>query len=171
MALAQVTFGHAERRVGCFACELIEHPERVPGGRIATIGHWAVEHSVGPLGIGTVVLKRLRHVVHLADLDPDEATELGPLLANVARAVTLAAMDVGDEPGQVNACLWSHAERKPGHIHFVIQPVGENIMARHDAHGPELQVRMFRVGEQMDSASGSEGRSFRDPTLEPRLIA
>jgi diadenosine tetraphosphate (Ap4A) HIT family hydrolase len=160
--------------MGCFACELIERPERVPGGRIATIGHWAVEHCVGPLGVGTAIVKPLRHVIHLADLDPDEAAELGPLLASVARAVTLASIDVGDAPGQVYACLWSHAERKPGHIHFVIQPVDENLMARHDAHGPELQVRMFRAGEQMDSASMSDAaeriRTHLDVDLVPRDI-
>ena len=141
------------RGADCFACDLIEHPERVPGGRIATIGQWVVEHCVGPLGVGTVVVKPLRHVVHLADLDPDEAAELGPLLANIARAVSLAAADVGDPPSQVYTCLWSHADRKPGHIHFVVQPVSENLMARHDAHGPELQVRMFRAGEAMDEAA------------------
>lgn len=140
-------------RMGCLACELIEHPERVPGGRIGTIGHWVIEHCIGPLGVGTVVVKPIRHVIHLADLDPDEAAELGPVLARVARAVTLASLEVGSPPGQVYACLWSHAERQPGHIHFVIQPVGETLMAQHDAHGPELQVRMFRAGEQMAPAS------------------
>ncbi|HEX7948916.1 MAG TPA: hypothetical protein VF494_01100 [Candidatus Limnocylindrales bacterium] len=136
----------------CLACALIEHPEGVPGGRIATIGNWVVEHCIGPLGVGTVVVKPVRHVVHLADLDPDEAAELGPVLADVARAVTLAASEAGDPPDQVYACLWSHAKRQPGHIHFVLQPVSETLMARHDSHGPELQVRMFRADEPMDSA-------------------
>jgi diadenosine tetraphosphate (Ap4A) HIT family hydrolase len=136
----------------CLACELIEHPERVPGGRIATIGHWVVEHCIGPLGVGTVVVKPIRHVIHLADLHSGEVAELGPVLASVARAVTLASSEVGDPPAQVYACLWSHAQREPGHIHFVVQPVGEALMAHHDAYGPELQVRMFRADEQLDSA-------------------
>src|SRR6186997_3057715 len=123
----------------CLACELIEHPERVPGGRIATLGQWVVEHCIGPLGVGSVVVKPTRHVIHLADLSPDEASELGPVLAMVSRAVTLASEEVGETPGQVYACLWSHADRKPGHIHFVIQPVGDALMNRYDAHGPELQ--------------------------------
>lgn len=135
----------------CFACELIEHPEEVPGGRIATLGQWVVEHCVGPLGVGTVIVKPIRHVIHLADLDSTEAAELGPVLTTVARAVTLASSDVGDAPGQVYACLWSHAQREPGHIHFVVQPVGTALMERLDAHGPELQVQMFRSDEHMDS--------------------
>jgi diadenosine tetraphosphate (Ap4A) HIT family hydrolase len=139
-------------RVDCLACELIEHPERIPGGRIATIGHWVVEHCIGPLGVGTVVVKPIRHVIHLADLDSGEIADLGPVLARVARAVTFASSDAGDPPGQVYACLWSHAQREPGHIHFVLQPVGDRVMAQHDAYGPELQVRMFRAEEKMDSA-------------------
>ena len=134
----------------CFACDLIEHPDRVPGGRIATMGRWVVEHCVGPLGLGTVVVKPLRHVIHLADLDSTESDELGPVLVRVSAAVTMARAEVGDPPGQVYACLWSHAERQPGHIHFVVQPVNSDVMARHDAHGPKLQVRMFEADEQMD---------------------
>ena len=136
----------------CLACDLIEHPERVPGGRIATIGPWVVEHCIGPLGVGTVVVKPIRHVIHLADLESGEAAALGPLLASVARAVTLAASEDGHPPGQVYACLWSHAQREPGHIHFVVQPVDDAVMARHDAYGPKLQVQMFEADEQMDSA-------------------
>lgn len=142
--------------MGCLACELIERPEGVAGGRIATLGHWAVEHCIGPLGVGTVVVKPLRHVIHLADLDPDEAAELGPVLKRVADAVSRASADAGDLPSQVYACLWSHADRVAGHIHFVIQPVGENLMTQHDAHGPELQVRMFRAGAPMDEAAMSK---------------
>lgn len=135
------------------ACDLITHPERVPGGRIATLGAWAVEHCIGPLGVGTVVVKPLRHVVHLADLDAAESSELGSVLADVARAVTLAATELGRPPSQVYSCLWSHAGRTPGHIHFVIQPVDEAIVARHDSHGPDLQVRMFDANEAMDPAA------------------
>lgn len=137
-------------RTGCLACELIENPGQVPGGRIATIGHWVVEHCVGPLGVGTVVVKPIRHVIHLAQLEPTEAAELGPLLARVARAVTLGSSEAGSPSSQVYVCLWSHAEREPGHIHFVIQPVGDAVMAQHDAHGPELQVRMFEASEPME---------------------
>lgn len=134
----------------CVACELIDHPERVPGGRIATLGQWAVEHCIGPLGLATAIVKPLRHVVHVADLDAAEASELGSVLAQVARAVSNASADLGHPPEQVYTCLWSHAGRVPGHIHFVIQPVDAVLMARYDAHGPVLQVRMFEENEAMD---------------------
>lgn len=144
----------------CLACELIAHPERLPGGRIATLGNWVVEHCVGPLGTGTVVVKPLRHVVHLAELRPVEAAELGLVLVNVARAVTLAQAEEGEPADQIYACLWSHAERRPGHIHFVVMPVSTTLMTRLDAHGPELQTRMFEVGEPIDPqlAAGASDR-------------
>ena len=66
------------------ACELIADPDRVPGGRVATIGGWVVEHCVGPLGVGTMIVKPERHVVHLSDLDPSEVAELSPALTSVA---------------------------------------------------------------------------------------
>jgi diadenosine tetraphosphate (Ap4A) HIT family hydrolase len=137
--------------MGCMACDLVEHPEGVPGGRVARIGGWVVEHCVGPLGIGTMVVKPARHVVHLSELKADEVADLGPALALVARAVGLASSEAGDPPSQVYSCLWSHADRKPGHIHFVVQPVGQALMKRFDAHGPDLQMRMFKADEPMDT--------------------
>lgn len=138
--------------MACMACDLVEHPDRVPGGRIADVGGWVVEHCIGPLGIGTVVVKPARHVVHLADLDADEVAQLGPALTSVARAVSEAATEAGEAPSQVYATLWSHADREPGHIHFVVQPVGQQVMERFDAHGPRLQLRMFDADEPMDPA-------------------
>jgi diadenosine tetraphosphate (Ap4A) HIT family hydrolase len=131
------------------ACDLIRRPESVPGGRIATLGTWVVEHCLG-LGVGTAVVKPMRHVVHVADLEPAELADMGPALGRVARAVSFAASDGGDAPSQVYVCLWSHADQRPGHIHFVVQPVSDALMARFDAHGPQLQHRMFQANEPMD---------------------
>ena len=39
---------------------------------------WRVEHCVGPLGVGTLVVKPKRHVLGLAGLDDDEANQMGP---------------------------------------------------------------------------------------------
>lgn len=110
-------------------------------------GTWVVEHCVGPLGVGTLVVKPVRHVLHIAELTPDEAAELGPLLARVSAAVT-AVM----EPEQVYVCLWSHAGAVPGHIHFVVQPALAPDMAEHDAYGPALQMAMFNRGLLPDKA-------------------
>ena len=64
---------------------------------------WRVEHCVGPLGVGTLVVKPKRHVLGLAGLDHDEANQMGPLLWNTA-----AAVEQLTKAQQVYVCLWSH---------------------------------------------------------------
>lgn len=130
---------------GCLACELIEGTAPLPGGTILRTANWVVEHCVGPLGLGTVVVKPIRHVVHVAELAADETHELGPLLQRVSDAVTQVT-----EPEQVYVCLWSHAGGAPGHIHFVVQPARKDDLAQHNAYGPELQMAMFNVGRVPD---------------------
>ena len=72
---------------GCLACDLLAGRRPLPGGTIAETPRWAVEHCVGPLGVGTLIVKPKRHVLHVSDLDADEAAELGPLLRRTAAAV------------------------------------------------------------------------------------
>ena len=61
--------------------------EPLPGGRIWATAHWVVEHCIGPLGVGALIVKPLRHCLHLGDLTPDEAQELGPLLQRVSLVI------------------------------------------------------------------------------------
>ncbi|WP_207946946.1 hypothetical protein [Actinomadura sp. 7K507] len=102
---------------------------------------------MGPLGLGTLVVKPVRHVVQLADLDDAESEALGPLLRRVSAAVTEVL-----QPEQVYVCLWSHAGGVPGHLHFVVQPAMKADMDRFDAFGPALQMAMFRDGALPDEA-------------------
>lgn len=101
-----------------------------------------MEHCIGPLGLGTLIVKPERHITALADLTDEEATELGPLLR---RANDVARGLVDAE--QVYTCLWSHAGGVPVHIHFVVQPVTADQMTAHNAYGPALQMSMFSRGE------------------------
>ena len=110
----------------------------VPGGTIHETRAWILDHCVGPLGIGTLIVRPKRHVVHVADLEPDEATELGPLLRHAATVVTELV-----EPAQVYVTLWSHAGGEPGHIHFVVQPVTQGQVDEFGMYGPALQLEMF----------------------------
>ncbi|MDA3626537.1 hypothetical protein OU415_13910 [Saccharopolyspora sp. WRP15-2] len=107
--------------------------------------HWVVEHCVGPLGVGTLLVKPFRHVLHLAEVSAGESAELGPLLQRVAAAVEEVV-----RPEQVYTCLWSHSGGVPGHVHFVVQPATRDLMARFGAYGPALQVAMFGAGEVPD---------------------
>lgn len=136
-----------EAIAGCLACELLTGVRPLPGGRLAEWSGWVVEHSVGPLGLGTLVVKPARHVLHVADLNDAETAALGPLLRRAAAAVTEV---VG--PEQVYVCLWSHADAVPGHLHFVVQPMVKADMIRLDASGPALQMAMLREGTLPDQA-------------------
>jgi diadenosine tetraphosphate (Ap4A) HIT family hydrolase len=127
---------------GCFACDLTRGRIHLPGGSIHRTGHWVVEHCAGPLGVGTLIVKPTRHVIHIADLTAAEAAELGPLLQRASSVVTQLA-----RPEQVSVCLWSHG---PVHIHFVVQPVDTDLMTEFSAHGPKLQVAMFESGVELD---------------------
>ncbi len=126
---------------GCLACDLAKGLLPLPGGLIHRRGSWLVEHCIGPLGVGTLIVKPERHVTAVADLTEAEAASLGPLLR---KASEVAGQLVGAD--QVYNCLWSHAGGVPVHIHYVIQPVTKAQMAESGAHGPNLQVLMFSGG-------------------------
>ena len=129
--------------VGCIACDLAEGRAPLPGGLINATAWWRIEHCVGPLGVGTLILNPTRHVVHLADLAHQEADELGPLLRRASACVTALC-----SPDQVYACLWSHG---PAHLHFVIQPVGTGAL-----HGPRLQADLFAADVRPDASEVEE---------------
>ncbi len=132
----------------CMACDLIADPSILPGGRIGKTDRWLVEHCVGPLGVGTLIVKPIRHVTAVADLTDDEVVELGPLLRRCSR---LAAELVGAE--QVYNTLWSHAGGVPGHVHYVIQPVTREQVESTGVYGPALQMQMFVSGTAPDPAA------------------
>jgi diadenosine tetraphosphate (Ap4A) HIT family hydrolase len=131
--------------VSCLACDVTAGRVAAPGGVIVETAHWVVDHCVGPLGVGTLIVRPRRHVLRAGELSDEEARELGPLLQLVA-----AAIDELAAPSQVYVSLWSHEGREPGHVHFVVQPVTRQAMEEHDAHGPRLQAAMFERGELPD---------------------
>jgi diadenosine tetraphosphate (Ap4A) HIT family hydrolase len=130
---------------GCLACDLADGRVALPGGLIHRTRHWLVEHCIGPLGVGTLVVKPRRHVTEVAELADGEVAELGPLL----RMASGIARDLTDAD-QVYNCLWSHAGGTPSHIHYVVQPVTRAQMDELGVYGPELQMAMFRRGDVPD---------------------
>lgn len=123
--------------MSCLACDLASGRRELPGGLIHAWYHWVAEHCIGPLGVGTLIVKPKRHVVHVWDLTPDEAAELGQALQQTAAVV--AELTTCD---QIYVSLWSHSEGVPGHIHFVVQPVTRQQRAAHGG-GVGVQKAMF----------------------------
>jgi diadenosine tetraphosphate (Ap4A) HIT family hydrolase len=145
------------------ACQLIAGERKLIGGRIFQTEHWVVEHCVGTLGVGTLILKPFRHVVGLAEMSDAEAADLGPLMQR-ATAVIKALTDAD----QVYACLWSHANWTPGHIHFVLQPTWNALRSRYPGPGPTLQMAMFTEAQSLDpdavqSLCARARSAFADP--------
>jgi diadenosine tetraphosphate (Ap4A) HIT family hydrolase len=126
---------------GCLACDLTAGRRHLPGGLIHDSERWRVEQCVGPLGVGTLLVKPKRHVTRAAELTTDEAQEQGPLLRRCATVV-----DSLLEPEQTYICLWSHAGGEPGHIHYIVQPITRELMDDFGLHGPTLQVEQFARG-------------------------
>ena len=131
----------------CLACALSSGEQPLPGGLIYRTEHWLVEHCIGPLGLGTLIVKPERHVTAVAELSAEESQELGPLLR---LSSSVADQLVGAD--QVYNCLWSHAGGVPVHVHFVIQPITKAQMTAFGVHGPDLQTAMFSRGEMPDHA-------------------
>ncbi|MCH8814664.1 MAG: hypothetical protein IH957_06120 [Chloroflexi bacterium] len=126
----------------CLACDLTSGVRPLPGGRVYETSAWVVEPCIGPLPVGTLIVKPFRHCLSISDLQPDEADQLGPLLSLTSHAITeLTNCD------QVYVCLWSHAEWTPSHIHFVLQPAWNSQQDAHERPGPFMQETMFRSGE------------------------
>jgi diadenosine tetraphosphate (Ap4A) HIT family hydrolase len=130
----------------CLACETITGRIRVPGGDIHRGEFWLVDHCLGPLGIGSLVVKPLRHVTRVSELTASEASELGPVLTRTA-----AVVDELMRPEQVYAWLFSHAEGVPVHVHFVVQPATRQDMDELADFGPHLTVAMFERGALPDA--------------------
>lgn len=139
-AVTDSTVGDTHRRMDCLACDLASGRLPLPGGLIHESEAWRVEHCVGPLGVGTLVIKPKRHVLRISELASAESAQLGPLLQRSA-----AVLDYLLSPEQVYVCLWSHAGGAPVHIHYVVQPVTRELIERYGAHGPRLQAAMFQT--------------------------
>jgi ATP adenylyltransferase len=73
--------------VGCLGCDLLSGRRVLPGGIVHETGSWVVNHVVGPMNLGTLIVAPREHVVAVADLDDSAAADIGPLLRDTARVV------------------------------------------------------------------------------------
>ncbi len=150
---------------GCLACDLTAGRQPLPGGVIHETAHWRAEHCVGPLGVGTLVVKALRHVTRVSELTAPEVAEQGAVLHACA-----AIVDELLSPAQTYVCLWSHAGGEPCHLHYVVQPVSRALMDELGAHGAGLQARMFELG-RLPPAEEVEAFAHRARHALARILA
>jgi diadenosine tetraphosphate (Ap4A) HIT family hydrolase len=87
-----------------------------------------------------LIVKPIRHCLHVGDLTAAEAREIGPLLQQVSQVVQ--AITRAD---QVYVCSWSHMGWQPVHMHFVVQPAWNRWREAYDRPGPFVQAAMFRA--------------------------
>ena len=126
----------------CLTCDLTARARPLPGRIVTATGRWVVDHCLGPLGIGTLVAAPKRHVVRVADLNDEEASELGPLLKTASILTELTA------PEQRYVCASSHGSDEATHLHWIIQSVGAEIVQRYGSlRSQALQAAMVVADE------------------------
>jgi diadenosine tetraphosphate (Ap4A) HIT family hydrolase len=133
---------------GCLGCEIADGRREVPGGIVHQTRHWIVNHAVGRLNLGTLIVAPRAHVVAVADLDDDAAAELGPLLRGAARVIEAIC-----QPEQTYVCVWSHGRSERRHLHILVQPVTTALVVQYDGlRSEQLQARVMATGEPPDPA-------------------
>jgi diadenosine tetraphosphate (Ap4A) HIT family hydrolase len=100
---------------GCSACREIAGEVSAPGGVIFDDGHWVVSHHPGPYtDPGELIVKTRRHCESLAELTPEEAAALGPLLRSAVGALERVVT-----AERIYAVSFNERVR---HLHFLLLP-------------------------------------------------
>jgi ATP adenylyltransferase len=138
----------ASDQPGCLGCDLLAGRRPLPGGIIHQTPSWVLNHAVGPLNLGTLIVAPRQHIVSVADLDDVAAGELGLLLRQAASIVEHLC-----QPEQVYACLWSHGPAGRKHLHFVVQPVTAELRCAYGGlRSEQLQAAMMKTGQAPSAA-------------------
>ncbi|HEY6179029.1 MAG TPA: hypothetical protein VIX73_31465 [Kofleriaceae bacterium] len=133
---------------GCLGCDILTGRREVPGGIVHQTTRWIVNHAVGRLNLGTLVVVPRDHVVAVADLDDDAVAELGPLLRDAAHVVETLC-----RPEQTYVCVWSHGKTERRHLHILVQPVTTALVAQYGGlRSEQLQVKIMTTAEPAEGA-------------------
>jgi ATP adenylyltransferase len=125
--------------LGCLGCDLLSGRRELPGGVVHETRSWVVNHAVGSMNLGTLVLSPRDHIVAVADLSDEAAAELGPLLKRTAQVVEGIL-----KPEQTYVASWAHGHEGRKHLHLPVQPVtSETVRQYGGALGEQLQARML----------------------------
>jgi diadenosine tetraphosphate (Ap4A) HIT family hydrolase len=107
-----------DHRAGCYSCHeaAAADADLPPRQRVWRSAHWRVVHAYDTSIPGWLIVIPIRHLTNLAELEPAEAAELGPLLAELSRALV-------DEVGCLKTYVLLLAEAEGfSHIHFHVVP-------------------------------------------------
>ena len=134
--------------VGCLGCDIVAGRFTVPGGILHETARWIVNHAVGQLSLGTLIVAPRDHIVAVADLDGVAAAELGPLLRDAARIAEAIC-----QPEQTYVCVWSHGRTERRHLHILVQPVTTAVVTQYNGlRSEQLQARMLKTAEPLRDA-------------------
>jgi diadenosine tetraphosphate (Ap4A) HIT family hydrolase len=113
--LNPATWNHAN---GCYSCHefATADADLPPRQLVWRTAHWRVVHASGTSIAGWLILIPNRHITGLAELEPAEAAELGPLLAELSRALVEEVRCV-----KTYVLLLAEAEGF-SHVHFHVVP-------------------------------------------------
>jgi diadenosine tetraphosphate (Ap4A) HIT family hydrolase len=101
---------------GCYSCSVESEDALPPWQRVVVTDHWRVVHAFDSSLPGWLVVMPREHRESLAELDPPSAAELGPLLADLTRALETTT-------GCVKAYVMLFAEAEGyAHLHFHVVP-------------------------------------------------
>lgn len=149
----------------CFSCRQTDAVTAPPAERILVTDHWRVAHAFDTDLPGWLVLLPRRHVTALAELRPDEAAEIGPLLQRISGALR---QRVG--AGKTYVMLFAEAEGF-AHLHFHVVP---RMPDQPDAErGPRIFARLGLPPERrlaeadVDELCRSLSAALGDPGLPP----
>jgi len=97
------------------SCDILAGKIASPGGAIYEDDYWHVDSVVGPVyWPGFLIVKLKRHCEHLAELTPQEAAAMGPVIQRTCAALTAVL-----QPAKVYVCSFGDGVR---HIHFWVLP-------------------------------------------------
>jgi diadenosine tetraphosphate (Ap4A) HIT family hydrolase len=129
--------------VSCLSCDIVAGRFAVPGGILYETTRWIVNHAVGRLNLGTLIVAPRDHVVAVANLDDISASELGPLLRDAAGVVEAIC-----RPEQTYVCVWSHGRTERRHLHILVQPVTAAMVELYGGlRAEKLQAKLMTTGE------------------------
>jgi diadenosine tetraphosphate (Ap4A) HIT family hydrolase len=101
---------------GCMSCDIVSGKRVEPGGVIYENDYWHIGtmESSPVVWRGFLCIKLKRHCEQLADLSPEEALTLGPVIQSTCSALTEVV-----KPAKVYVCSFGDGVR---HVHWWVLP-------------------------------------------------